>query len=78
MVAKEARGVILWTTGQVILDHTFVLHQEGWDDLIQVIASQILTYDLILRILDYIKTMWLKVLLDYMMEQFSPHMTTNK
>jgi len=60
MVPKEARGVILWTTGQVILDHTFVLHQEGWDDPIQVIASLILTYDLILRILDYIKMMWLK------------------
>jgi hypothetical protein len=29
MVPKEARGVILWTTGQVILDHTFVPHQEG-------------------------------------------------
>lgn len=29
MVPKEARGVILWTTGQVILDHTFVLHQGG-------------------------------------------------
>lgn len=55
MVPKGARGVTLWITGQVILDHTSVLHQEEWDDPTQDIASLILTYDLILRILDYFR-----------------------
>jgi hypothetical protein len=59
MVPKEARDVTLWITGQVILDHTSVLHQEGWDDLIQDIASLISTYNLILRILDYFRMKWL-------------------
>lgn len=46
MVPKEARGVTLLITGQVILGHTYVLHQEGWDDPTQAIVSLILTYDL--------------------------------
>lgn len=59
MVPKEARGVTMWITGQVILDHISVLHQEGWDDPTQDIASLISTYDLILRILDNFRMKWL-------------------
>lgn len=57
-VPKEARGVMLLITGQVILDHTSALLQEGWDDPTQDIALQTLTYDFICRILDNYMRKW--------------------